>query len=139
MCTSPSAAHKRFILGKSCPGMDAGISQVRRPEMPVRQDPGSQKELHCSCCIRKGGGKLQLHLPVSTPLFMGWALPSGYLYISRHGQNTSKMQFFSKLEEKKKDSKVCSCCVYKELFSSPALECGGSHLKFLFNHSRSPN
>ena len=70
--------------------------------MLVRQDPGSQKELHCSCCIRKGGGKLQLHLLVSTPLFMGWGLPSGYLYISRHGQNTSKMQFFSKLEEKKK-------------------------------------
>lgn len=82
----------------------------------ARQDPGSQKELHCGCCIRKGGGRLQLHLLVSAPLFMGWALPTGYLYISRHGQNTSKMRFFSKLEEKKQRLKSVPAAFLKSCF-----------------------
>lgn len=81
----------------------------------ARQDPGSQKELHCGCCVRKGGGKLQLHLLVSAPLFMGWALPTGYLYISRHGQNTSKCNFFQ-LEETKQSLKSVPAVFLKSCF-----------------------
>lgn len=90
--------------------------------MPVRQDPGHRKNSTAAVVLERVG-KLQLHLLVSAS-FMGWALPSGYLYISRHGQNTSRCNFFQSCGRKKKTSKVCPAAFYKELFSSSALEPG---------------
>lgn len=37
----------------------------------------------------KGGEKLQFYLLTSAPLFIVWALPGGYLYLTCRGQNNS--------------------------------------------------